>query len=327
MKICLIGNMEGNVDEGMKKVTFNIYNIIKQQNKTLLLNPYNIKSVKFWKDYINFRPEIVHYLTGPSVYSFFLVRLLTVLSPGSKSIITASHPNVKSQFLIKKFKINRIVTHSNKYETFFKTMGFNTKFIPNGVDLSSYKKISKKQKEELREKYSIPSNKFVVLHVGNILKERNISILDKFQTGNNQVLIVGSTSIPVDDNLRNELKNSGCLVYTHYIEKIHEIYQLSDCYIFPTVEQIRAIEIPLSVLEAMACNLPVISTRFGGLPSLFTEGKGLFFIDSFETIDAILSDIKSNDILIDTVSLVKNLSWENIGEELNELYRRLKEEI
>lgn len=326
VRVCLIGNMEGNIDEGMKKVTFNTYTNIKQNNETLSLNPYNVTTIKFWKEYVNFQPEIIHYLTGPSLSSFFLVKLLSMLSKDSKTIITASHPKVKCKSLLKFLKTDCIIIHSEEYEKSFKSLNFNTKFIPNGVDLSKFKKIDDKQKNELRIKYSIPNEKFIILHVGNILKERNIDILKKLQNENNQVLIVGSTSIEVDGDVLKELENHGCIVITHYIENIHEIYQSSDCYIFPTVEKIRAIEIPLSVLEAMACNLPVISTRFGGLPILFEEGNGLFFINSFDEVNTILNEIKSKNVLINTENLVKILSWENIGNELNKLYQEIRGE-
>jgi len=57
-----------------------------------------------------------------------------------------------------------------------------------------------------------------------------------------------------------------------YIKKIEEIYQLSDCYIFPITFEGGGISILLSVLEAMACNLPVVTTKFGGLPAIFKGG-------------------------------------------------------
>ena len=50
-----------------------------------------------------------------------------------------------------------------------------------------------------------------------------------------------------------------------YIPEVEDIYRLSDLYLFLAESDTAAIEVPLSVLEAMACNLPVICTPFGGL--------------------------------------------------------------
>ena len=62
---------------------------------------------------------------------------------------------------------------------------------------------------------------------------------------------------------------------TEYITHLEEIYALSDCYVFPTTDRRYCVEMPLSVLEAMSCNLPMLTTRFGALPGVFEEASGL----------------------------------------------------
>ena len=66
-----------------------------------------------------------------------------------------------------------------------------------------------------------------------------------------------------------------------YISNIEEIYQLSDVYFFPVTESENCIDVPLSVLEAAACNLPILTTNYGELKSFIKE-DGFVFIDSFE---------------------------------------------
>lgn len=39
---------------------------------------------------------------------------------------------------------------------------------------------------------------------------------------------------------------------------------------------------PLSVLEAMACNLPVVTTPFGGLARCFRDTPGLYYAETQE---------------------------------------------
>lgn len=55
----------------------------------------------------------------------------------------------------------------------------------------------------------------------------------------------------------------------------------------------------MSVLEAMSCNLPVISTRFGALTRVFSEDNGLFFVGNNE-FDQIIKKIKNDNIEIKT---------------------------
>jgi glycosyltransferase involved in cell wall biosynthesis len=49
---------------------------------------------------------------------------------------------------------------------------------------------------------------------------------------------------------------------------------------------------PLSVLEAMACNLPVVTTRFGGLADCFADGDGFRFVDSAARIAGSVESVR-----------------------------------
>ena len=119
------------------------------------------------------------------------------------------------------------------------------------------------------------------------------------------------------------LKDAGCIVWTNYFPNLEEIYALSDCYVFPTINRRACIETPLSVLEAMACNLPVITTKFGALPRMFKEGEGLFFIKSEREVSKIIEILKNNNLKIKTREKILPYSWEVIGKRLIKIYSEL----
>ena len=62
---------------------------------------------------------------------------------------------------------------------------------------------------------------------------------------------------------------------------IEQVYQMADAYLFPVVEQGRCIDVPLSCMEAAACNKPVVTTDFGEMRE-FVGKDGFYFINSFE---------------------------------------------
>lgn len=152
-----------------------------------------------------------------------------------------------------------------------RTMGIQAEVVKLGIDRDKYQPADNKL--ALREKYNIPRDEIIALHVGHIRQSRNISwllsIKDTLQ--NIGIVLVGSTATEQDRALCAQLEKAGIHVMREYLPDIQEIYQLSDIYCFPVTEDTAAMETPLSVLEAMATNLPIISTPFGRLPEQFKE--------------------------------------------------------
>ena len=69
----------------------------------------------------------------------------------------------------------------------------------------------------------------------------------------------------------------GRLVYRGYVERIEELYALSDCYVFPLAPG-QSLFMPLSVLDAMAANLPILTTPYEGFVRFFPESPGFRYL-------------------------------------------------
>lgn len=333
MRICLLGEFTDRHDEGMKNVSFYIKRELSRKNQVLGLDPQTVFSSDFWRNIRKFRPEIFHYLHGPRIRSLAILRLVGRSFKQAKTIASATHPNFSrwSKKLISLVRPDLVLIQSQKAENFFKSFGCKTKFFPNGVDLQKYFPISPSEKMTLRKKYLLPEDSFIILHVGHIKKNRNLEILGKLKKYSHAVvLIVGSPAFPVEASIYSFLKKSGCIIWRKYFNNLEEIYNSSDCYIFPTMDlagdlsSAGSIEMPLSVLEAMACNLPVISTKFRALPKVFTEGNGFFF---FENLDELLEKIRiiRNGFLARTREVVAPYSWSRIIHQLEKIYSEISE--
>jgi glycosyltransferase involved in cell wall biosynthesis len=103
---------------------------------------------------------------------------------------------------------------------------------------------------------------------------------------------------------------------------VEEFYQLADCYVFP-LEIGSSLSMPLSVLEAMASNLPVVSVRFEGLASAFDEGKGLMFVDRPEDIVHRVHMLMDAQQIALTREQVTPYSWEAVADKLLGYYQEL----
>jgi glycosyltransferase involved in cell wall biosynthesis len=332
MRICLLGEFSGNLDEGMRKTSFYLAEELSKKNQIISLDLRDIFIKNFWKNIKIFEPDIIHYIHGPTIKSFIFAKILSIYCKKSKIVMSAMRPIIPYIFrgLIPLLKPELILTQSIETDKLFSSIGCKTKFLFCGVDIEQFKPVPKNIKKELRKKYGFDEKQFIILHVGSIKEGRNIQLLKSVQNDDNQVLIIGPNSTNINPKIHQDLIKSGCIVWPKYIKNIEEIYTMSDCYIYPTVSKYDllkrsiadSIETPLSVLEAMACNLPVVATKFGALPIMFKEGDGLFFTKENDFI-ASLDSIKNGDITINTRNKIIQYSWKNMTEKLENIYSEL----
>lgn len=339
MKVCLMGDFSENPDEGMKGVAHNLTRELAEIHRTLKVDIRKPIELAAWCKLRDFRPDVLHYLSGPSPFSFVVLQTLLFAcriqsNHKIRSVMSATQPwlPLNSVAILAKLKPDLLLVQSNQSEAYFKRMNFFTKYLPNGVDLEKFRPADEHLKKTLRDKYGFKEDEFIVLHVGPIRANRGLHVLKSVAGAKNcKVLLIGSTYSSLGARTRAkdafiDLNRGGCIIWRKYIESIQEIYQLSDLYVFPVQDQLGSIETPLSVLEAMSCNLPVITTRFGGLTRMFKEGEGLYFVCSDSQILELVEDIRSNDVRssnVHTRSKVMPYSWRNISKSLSKYYYQL----
>lgn len=337
MNICVISEeLSEPFDEGMENFVYNVIRQFSKNNNVLALSTRGgntdrryIKGLNTNKTFLSysllkeirhFNPEVVIYVPLPSatIFSFVRTRILKLYAKKAKTIMVALQPREYSfvaREIIPFLKPDLIFVQSPRMLKRLSDFGSRVECIPTGVDLGRFCPVGTKRKIELKKKYGMSLNKYVILHVGHINRNRNIQILKELQSEENQILIVGSTKTSQDRVLISELTAKGVNVIVNYLGNIEEVYQLSDCYVFPIISEMASIEIPLSVLEAMACNLPVITTKYGGLPSIFMEAEGLFYFKGFRDLACKIEQAKKMKFFA-TRKLVEPYSWEEITQEM-----------
>ena len=217
--------------------------------------------------------------TKASIIRTFVLSLFT--KKNLKVLFVLKHPmNSFFAYLLKVSK-SKIYVLSKESQEYFESFGINNvNYIKTGVDVHKFIPVSNEEKRTLRDKYQIDQNEKIILHVGHLHQGRNIETLMLFKELAKPVLVVSSVS-KQDDLLRKKIENNGIKTIDYYIPNIEELYQLSDIYFFPVMEIENCIDVPLSVLEAAACNLPIVTTQYGELKSFVNE-DGFIFIESFD---------------------------------------------
>jgi len=284
-------------DEGVKKFAYMVSTELHNNHKTqsakylkklptILNNLIFIPGLIIKK--ISFRPDICIYMPQASLTFLSHIKIAALhLFYANKLVIIGTQKRVLSPWqscLIKLLPAPHTFVMSSTMVKDLSELSIKSHILNIGIELDRYKPIDNKRL--LREKYKLPDNKSILLHVGHIRESRNLRWLIDVQKKLNtiQVVIVGSTSTSSEDSLHKELTQSGIIVIQDYLPDVSELYQLSDYYCFPVVINTAAMEIPLSVLEGMASNIPVLTTRFGRLPELFQEDEYYSYIESASDI-------------------------------------------
>lgn len=143
--------------------------------------------------------------------------------------------------------------------------------IPNFIDLSRFKK----QKKEHFKKAICPNDEKLIVHTSNFRKVKRVDDVIKMfcKISKNipvKLLLVG------DGPERNRMEQLGremcqCddIRFLGKLEAVEEVLSVSDLFIMPSEKE----SFGLAALEAMACEVPVISSNAGGLPELNINGQ------------------------------------------------------
>lgn len=165
--------------------------------------------------------------------------------------------------------------------------------VNNGINCKTFNRGLKRNNLVDRKEFSIQPEKRVILIPTRIAVYKGLDFLldsifkNKVFFEKNNILFL--ISIPdynfseQEDGLFNQIKTridqSGITNLIKFIflkyEEMKKAYSIADLFLLPSEKE----QLPLSILEAMACGIPIITTRVGGVPELLEEGKDAYIID------------------------------------------------
>jgi glycosyltransferase involved in cell wall biosynthesis len=325
VKVCIVGEAEKTDDEGMRKIASCLGRELARFHTVKTFSPMLAVRPAFWKQIKQYAPDVIQYIPGPSLKSFAVMKILSWLHPQAVTVMGAPLFQIpRSAYPFLRFIVpDLMLAQSHRRQEFFRRRKVASIYFPlSGVDADLFQPVSPVEKRALRLRYNFDESDFIVLHVGSIKLKRNVQALGDLLKAGCQPIVVGSTTTGIDANLAGSMIVQKIKLVVEYIERIHELYQLADCYVFPTPVENRAasIELPLSVVEAASCNLPIVATRFGALPDVFPDTSGFAFIDSSGQIADAVESVARGNKNIQTRERVRSLSWERIAANLSHLY-------
>ncbi len=174
-------------------------------------------------------------------------------------------------FAINHSDIVTTVSESLKEETFLNfKITKHIDVVPNFIDLSRFNK----QRKDHFKKAIAPAGEKIIVHTSNFRKvKRTQDVIYAFEKIIKKVpaklLMIGDGPERVYcEQLCRDLKVCDDVRFLGKQEMIEEILSVCDLFFMPSETE----SFGLAALEAMACQVPVISTNSGGMPELNVQG-------------------------------------------------------
>ncbi|MEO8086394.1 MAG: N-acetyl-alpha-D-glucosaminyl L-malate synthase BshA [Bacteroidota bacterium] len=158
---------------------------------------------------------------------------------------------------------------SDETYSFFK-INKKIEVIPNFIDLMRF---SKQRKEHFRKAIA-PDNEKLIVHASNFRAVKRVGdvikvfsrVLEKIPS---KLILIGDG--PERVNIERECRETKFCDHIRFLgkqEAVEEILSICDLFVLPSETE----SFGLAALEAMACQVPVITTNTGGSPELNVQG-------------------------------------------------------
>jgi glycosyltransferase involved in cell wall biosynthesis len=200
---------------------------------------------------------------------------------------------------------------------YYEKLGSKVIHIPNAIDIRS---LSEKKDKKYDKQ---------IIFAGRLSKEKgilNLLEISKNLSDDIHLLIVGSG--PEEEKVRNACKLRSNLHYLGYQphEKTIELIRGSDVLVQPSIVE----GISTTLLESMACKIPIIATKIGGNQEIIEHKKTGILVEpgrmeSFlDSIHQLMSDKQfANNLVDEAYRYVQKYDWNVVGESYLSLYHKL----
>lgn len=212
-------------------------------------------------------------------------------------------------------------------------------YVPGvGIDLEKFAPLAdaaerQREKDEKRRELMLKPEDFVVLSVGELIKRKNHEVVIRAiaqikqqseETYNRlQYLICGRGVL--EHELKQLAHNLDIEEHVHFLGYRSDICQIchaSDLFVFMSFQE----GLPVALMEAMACGLPVVCSAIRGNQDLVADGEnGVFSDNTPEAVAEIIEAFASHKyVLKDEIgarlSKIRPYSLASLKEQMREIY-------
>ena len=290
-----MGGAEHMVYEELKKIDRNKFKVYVlcygcRLNTDLEKDVENIVPIKFlnisgtitisgmmrvFKELNKIKPDLIHSHMGGTVFAALWCILkkcklvITVHTTPEKAFRNKIEKLIREVLKLERAKLVAVSNENKrKVKEYYNLKDDKCLCVNNGIDLDNY--------------YSKKHQFFTFINVARHDENKNQKMLilsfSRLLEFSKDIRLFLIGDGPLHENLKdlvNELNISDYVVFTGNIRNVNDYYAVSDVYVQTSHRE----ALPLSILEAMASGLPIISTDVGGIKDV-VKNNGILINDN-----------------------------------------------
>lgn len=204
-------------------------------------------------------------------------------------------------------------------------------YVPGvGIDTNKFSRyIGNRDKK--RAELGLKKSDFVVLSVGELIARKNHAVVidalaelkNKGKLSGIQYIVCGRG--PLENNLRKRASAIGISDHVHFLgyrNDVSEICNAADLFVFMSFQE----GLPVALMEAMACGLPVICSNIRGNTDLVANGKyGEIIDNTAQAVASAIIRLKNDANLrasysLGAISAIKQFALSSVESEMRNIY-------
>jgi glycosyltransferase involved in cell wall biosynthesis len=181
--------------------------------------------------------------------------------------------------------------------------------IPNSVDPARFHPVDEVARTALRDRLGIPPRCRVVVYTGRLVTTKGLpSLLRAWSAiaamrSDALLVLVGDGGLDFrncEDDLKTYVRDhalEGSVLFTGSVNNVHEYLQAADMFVFPSEREAFGI----SVVEAMACGLPIVTTAVDGIRDVLRPGVDALVVpprDDAALVDALARALDGGEAVL-----------------------------
>ena len=344
-------------DGGMLSREVKIYNELAKHFDKIYFLTYGGEEEKEYKNFLAPNIEILYNKRRINLFIYsFLAPLIHRKAMKKVDILKTNQMLGSWTAVIAKVLFGKklVVRQGYQLSAFSKERGFIRRFLSTIIEFFSYRAADKiivtsqRDKDFIVEKYTVNREKIVVIpnyvdtetfrplgcekeseriiFVGRLVEQKNLfSLIDAVKGSDIKLVLIGKG--PLEGALKKKVKEEGIenVAFAGVVpnERLPEELNKSEIFMLPSLYEGN----PKTLLEAMACGLPVIGTNVVGIKEVVKHKKnGYLCENSTDSIEEAIREVMTNENLRHKLAvnardtIIKNYSLEKIVDRELKLY-------